>query len=176
MFDSEYFKNLLNETTALMAKKGLQEEGGDEAEARIESNVAALKYLARGITDEEVRSKTLKRIDRLCLEPEEFEVSEIRNRGKGSGAERTSGCSDRMERDILEYSKKLHGKALKFAESVDLDGKVLREVTDKMSKNLIGTSSALRSLRMDGHSIPVLRILVSAMVIFVVMYFVIRFL
>lgn len=176
MFDSEYFKNLLNETTALMANKASQEGGEDEAEARIESNIAALKYLAKEITDEEVRNKTLKRIDLLCLEPEEFEVSEIRNRGKALGIRMSNECSERMERDILEYSKRLHGKVKKFAESVDLDSKVLREVTDKMSKNLAGTSSALRSLRMDGQNVPVLRILVSAMAIFVVMYFIIRFL
>ncbi|CAD27083.1 hypothetical protein [Encephalitozoon cuniculi GB-M1] len=174
MFDSEYFKNLLNETTALIANRAEEGNNSDEMEVRIESNVATLKYLAREITDEDLRSRTLKRIDMLCLEPEEFEMNEVRNRA--SGISKSSECSDRIERDILRYTKRLHGKVKRFMESVDLDSRVLGEVTDKMSRNLMGTSSALRFMKTDGCGIPTLRILASVVTAFIVMYFIIRFL
>ncbi|AFM99003.1 hypothetical protein EHEL_091080 [Encephalitozoon hellem ATCC 50504] len=174
MFDSEYFKNLLNETTALITNKAEEGNDGEEMEARIESNVTTLKYLAKEITDEELRKKTLKRIDMLCFEPEEFEMSEVRNRMPE--IRKSSEFSDRIERDILKYTKRLHGKVKEFMESVDVDSKVLGEVTDKMSRNLMGTSETLRSLKSKGQNIPILGILTSVMVTFVAMYFVIRFL
>ncbi|ADM12236.1 uncharacterized protein Eint_091070 [Encephalitozoon intestinalis ATCC 50506] len=173
MFESEYFKNLLNETTALIANKVEEGNNREEMEARIESNVATLKYLAREITDRDLQSKTLKRIDMLCLEPEEFEMSDVRNRTVGA---RGSEHSDRMERDILKYTKRLRGKVKEFMESVDMDSRVLEEVTDKMSKNLAGTSSTLKSLKIEGCRIPILGLLTSVTAVFVVMYFVIRFL
>ncbi|AFN83767.1 hypothetical protein EROM_091510 [Encephalitozoon romaleae SJ-2008] len=174
MFDSEYFKSLLNETTALIANKVDEGSNGEEMEARIESNITTLKYLTRKITDEELRSKTLKRIDMLCAEPEVFEMNEVRNRAPG--IRKSSEFSDRIERDILKYTKRLHGKVKEFMESVDVDSKVLGEVTDKMSRNLMGTSETLRSLKLKGRNIPALGILTSVMATFIVMYFVIRFL
>ncbi|KAM0672504.1 hypothetical protein CWI42_100550 [Ordospora colligata] len=174
MFDSEYFKNLLNETTALISNKT---EGtySDDVEIQIESNIMALKHLANEISDKEVQSKMLKRIDMLCAEPAEFEVSEVHQRI--TGVNKSNEYSDRIEKDILKYSRQLHGKAKKFLDSVRLDGNVLDEVTDKMTKNLAGTSSALRFMKTEQSSnISVFRILISALVIFVIMYFIIRFL
>ncbi|KAH9410845.1 hypothetical protein HK407_10g16110 [Ordospora pajunii] len=174
MFDSEYFKNLLNETTALINKKA---EGtcSDDADIQIESNIMTLKYLANDISDKDVQNKMLKRIDMLYAEPAEFEVSEVHHRI--TGVNKSNEHSDRIERDILKYSRQLHGKAKRFLDSLRLDGSVLDEVTGKMVKNLAGTNSALRFMKNEQSSnISVFQILVSALVIFVIMYFIIRFL
>lgn len=176
MFDAEYFKELLNETTALIANKSERNDTDSEAEVRIESNIAALKYLSRAITDEELRRKTLERIDLLCLEPEDFEMSTLQSRDRIVEIKRSDEHSGRIERDILRYSKDLHVKAKRLLDSLELDDKVLGDVTDRMSKNLIGTSSTLKSLKRNGYQIPLFRTLVTALIVFVAMYFVIRFL
>jgi len=177
MFDAEYFKELLNETTALIANKSeARKLDVDEMEIRIESNIAALKYLAKEISDEELRKKTLERIDLLCLEPEGFEMSTLQNRGRTVDVKKTDEHSDRIERDILKYSKNLHGKAKKLLESLEFDSKMLGNVTDKISRNLAGTSTTLKSLKESGYHISAFKIFISTLIVFVTMYFIIRFL
>lgn len=176
MFDAEYFKELLNETTNLLASKPeTNKSHADEMEMKIESNVAALKHLARKITDEDLKKNTLRRIDLLCLEPEEFEMNVFQKRGETVDVKKNDDNSDRIEREILKYSKNLHNKARKLLENLELDSKILGEVSDKMSRNLAGTSATLKALKESGHHISAFKILVMSLIIFIAMYFVIRF-
>lgn len=176
MFDAEYFKDLLNETTALMANKAeCSGADADEIQVRIESNVAALKYLARDIADAALQKKTLERIDLLCLDSKDFEVSTLQSRGRALDIKKTDEHSDRIERDILRYSKGLHGKAKRLLESLELDSNVMDETADRMSRNVLGTSTALKSLQDSSSYVSAFKMIVTTLIIFVAMYFVIRF-
>jgi hypothetical protein len=175
MFDAEYFKNLLNETTALMSSKTEASCPDEELELRIESNISALRYLAKEIDDEELQRKTVERIGLLCLTPDEFELGTTKNRTKAVGVRKSDEHAERIERDILRYSRDLAKRSRRLLEGLKLDEKILEEVTGKISSNVAGTAQNLKSLTENVVEISVMRLFVLVIIVFLVMYFIIRF-
>jgi hypothetical protein len=175
MFDAEYFKDLLNETTALMSSRAEESKPDEELNLRIESNISALKHLAKEISDEELQKKTLERIDMLCLTPDNFELATTRSRERVVDVRKSDEHADRIERDILKYSRDLARRSRRLLEGLQLDEKVLEDVTGKMAFNVTSTTRNLMSLTENVLEISVVRLFVLTIVVFLAMYFIIRF-
>ncbi|KAF9764940.1 hypothetical protein NGRA_0126 [Nosema granulosis] len=169
MFDAEYFKTLVNETTDLISsKEDVPKEDRAELEARIDSNKMALKLLAEDIEDEETRNKIKDRINNMYQTFEEIEIK-IHSRKSADNKH------ERIEEDILKYSHTLKDKALRLFDGLEFDKKVLGEVSDRMSKNLAGTSENIKKINEDLVSFSCFSLFILAIIIFLCMYIIIRF-
>ncbi|TBU00727.1 hypothetical protein CWI38_0935p0040 [Hamiltosporidium tvaerminnensis] len=193
MFDEALFKNLLNETSSLI--KNLEESKDIEMEDRISCNVLALKVLANDIEDEDLKSSVLKKIESIYNTGiymsdninNEYQIkgdkeTKIREKSKNDKEmanieiRETDELRNRLETDLLNYSKLLNQKVKNFKTKIDEDTEVLQNTENVFSKNLFGVEDGVSRLRkqvMGGFS-P-LRMLFLSIFIFLLMYFFIRF-
>ncbi|TBU05770.1 hypothetical protein CWI36_0581p0040 [Hamiltosporidium magnivora] len=193
MFDEALFKNLLNETSSLI--KNLEESKDIEMEDRISCNVLALKVLANDIEDEDLKSSVLKKIESIYNTGiymsdninNEYQIkgdkeTKIREKSKNDKEmanieiKETDELRNRLETDLLNYSKLLNQKVKNFKTKIDEDTEVLQNTENVFSKNLFGVEDGVSRLRkqvMGGFS-P-LRMLFLSIFIFLLMYFFIRF-
>ncbi|KAK1347627.1 hypothetical protein CWI38_0808p0030 [Hamiltosporidium tvaerminnensis] len=193
MFDEALFKNLLNETSSLI--KNLEESKDIEMEDRISCNVLALKVLANDIEDEDLKSSVLKKIESIYNTGiymsdninNEYQIkgdkeTKIREKSKNDKEmanieiRETDELRNRLETDLLNYSKLLNQKVKNFKTKIDEDTEVLQNTENIFSKNLFGVEDGVSRLRkqvMGGFS-P-LRMLFLSIFIFLLMYFFIRF-
>lgn len=170
MFDGEYFKTLVNETTDLIStKEDVPEEDREELEARIDSNKMALKLLAEDIEDNDLRNNVLERIDNMYKTFDDIEIKI--NRRIVSEKDHS-----RVEEDILKSSYVLKQKALRLFEGLEFDKKVLGDVADKMSKNLAGTTQNIKKIGEASTSYSSFTLFILSLIIFLIVYFIIRFL
>lgn len=170
MFDAEYFKTLVNETTDMISNKDdIPEEDREEYEARIDSNKMALRLLAEDIEDKDTRTKVLDRINNMYQTFEDLEIK-IHSRNVPNSKHA------RVEEDILRSSQALKEKAVRLLDGLEFDKKILSEVSERMSKNLSGTTENIKRINENLVSFSSFRLFVLAVIIFLSMYIVIRFL
>ncbi|KAM0686899.1 hypothetical protein COBT_001868 [Conglomerata obtusa] len=156
MFNYNYFASLFNETHKLLNE--------DPNNKLIKTNLAALKALTEEAESEE-NTKNLQsqlaRIQSTLFTPIQLKVEE-----------RNDEPRLRLEKDLLEYSRKLKGRALSFDKSVEADEAVVRQVEGNIADNLgqaeMGMADGVKS------GLSVVKYMIYCVFVFFLMYFLIR--
>lgn len=174
MFNSEDFRQIINNTTDLLDQiKTASPDDAEELQLRIDSNIHALQIVGAKITDPELRQQAERIIRTLhknaVFEDGERAVTEIRHR---AGRERSDLIANELYRGTLELKEMARG----FSESLKVDGEVLRSATDKMTRNSTESHQNIRALEDSGKGVKTTTYLCLALIIFFMMYLVIRFL
>ncbi|KAF7680957.1 hypothetical protein TCON_2423 [Astathelohania contejeani] len=177
MFDSEYFQELLSETSNLIKNSTIDSlEELNETNIRIESNITTLRILAQDIDDIDTRNTIIERINKI-YETKEFEFDfKLKNRNKGIETAETDEIKKRLERDLLNYTKILRERVEKFNEKIEEDSKIVDKVENVFTSNVEGVEYNLSNLKKEIQEMSPFRLLMLAFMIFIFMYLIIRFL
>lgn len=174
MFNSDDFKQIINNTTDLLDQiKTAPEDDVEEIQLRIDSNVHALQIVGAKITDPELRLQAEKIIKSLhtniVFDGGEKTITRIRQR---AGGERSDLVAKELYKSTLELKRMARG----FGESLKSDKQILCNVTDKMSKNSVESTHNMKFLEENVRGIGTSTYLFLALIMFVVMYLIIKFL
>lgn len=173
MFDPNDFKQIINTTTDLLDQiKTASDDDAEEIQLRIDSNIHALQIIGTEIADPELKQRALDIIGSLCATAlpvrSDSNIARLRQR---RGAER----SELVDSEIMRNTQELKRMACKFGESLKTDKQVLQRATERMSKNSVETSRSFKEISEQSRGIGSGTYLFLAILIFVVMYFIIRF-
>lgn len=162
MFDEKYFKTLYKETKDLLCIDAAEDD-------TIKCNIAILKTLAEEIEDENLKTEILHKINDMKNNNVEldFKIKEVK--------EEQNETKMRLERDLLKYSRTLRKKANKFDDAIGEDKKVLDLVGEKFSENINSANFNIKKLYDKVSNISIVKMFLIVFVIFIAMYFFIRF-
>ena len=166
MFDQEYFTKLLNQTVDYIQNKE-KHKNVEDLDAKIESNKLALKIISEDIEDIDLKNKILQRLDNLY---DTYEIIELKQR-----TIKSDQYSD-VEEDILKNTQILKDKAKRLYNGLIFDKDVLDRVSHKISKNITDTSENIKKIKKDRNSHSIVGLLFYGLTIFLIEYFVLRFL
>lgn len=173
MFAMEKFQEILDSTTDLMEKaKHCQKEEKEELEMRIKSNLQAVKFLSSQIEDPEAKETFLKTFQSLCSSNGLYEKESIRQRKPEK--RKDEKYSDVIDDEILKNSRKLKDMAANFNKSLKTDQKLLEKLGEKMHRTTNESGKTVKSLEKSLEKIKSSTFIFLAVMIFMVMYFVIR--
>ncbi|WUR05030.1 uncharacterized protein VNE69_12015 [Vairimorpha necatrix] len=164
MFDSEYFSKLLNETISYIQNRDLHSDVED-LDTRIESNKLALRILTEDIQDRDLKDEVLNRLDNLYQETSTVIYRDIIKDNE----------NEDIEEDIYKSSKILKDKASRLYKDLIFDQAVLDRVSNKINKNITDTSENIKKIqgRKEGGGLSQI---IYVIIIFLIIYFIIRFL
>ena len=172
MFALEDFTKLLNETTELISKeKEHDSEELEEIQFNIEANVQALSIMCTKIEDPEARAKAEAIVKSLNNSTKELFQVELDTIKKRPIKER----SELIDKEMLKKSKELKEKVLKFNASLNLDEKIIENLQEKMKKNSSESQKSAKVLETNKPRLKSSNVVVISLVIFILMYFFIRF-
>lgn len=172
MFEYNQFKKILDETTELMEKIKISEKDEiEELQMKIESNIQALKIIANKIEDPESRGQFLKSIKSLCTNIVIEEKENIRKR-----KEKAENNNEVIDEELMKNATKLKDMVTNFSNSLKEDKKVVEKLSHKMNKNSEENVRNMKTLEKQGSSISAVYVMGIVLIIFIVTYFIIRFL
>lgn len=173
MFPHNDFKQILDSTAEMMDKvKSCPTEDKEELKIRIESNVHALKLIASKIEDPEIKETVLQSIQGLSKDVVLEERSSSKNRKvKESGETHT----EIIDEDLLKNSLTLKKMAVEFGNSLKTDHSVLEKLGGNMQKTQVENKKSLQVLEKTGNRVKSSTFIFFTTIIFVIMYFIIRF-
>lgn len=173
MLDYKDFKQILDNTAQLTESiKTCSKDDIEEVQMRIDSNVHALQIMASKIEDPETKAQFKSIIESLSKSAcfSETETTRLRKRHQ-----KDVKGSELIDEELLRNSMQLRSMAKKFSDSLSTDRKVLQKVGDKMLKNSEESRNSLRVLEAPSSSIKPTTILLTVLFLFLIMYFIIRF-
>ncbi|KAM0680576.1 hypothetical protein GINT2_001264 [Glugoides intestinalis] len=173
MFPYNDFKQILDSTAEMMEKvKTCPKEDKEELKIRIESNMHALRLIASRIDDPEIKRTVLKSIQGLSMDVvlEEKSCSTHR-KAKESGQTYT----EIIDEDLLKNSLKLKKMAVDFGNCLKEDQNALEKLSGKMQKTQVENGRSLQVLEKSENRVKSSTFIFFAAIIFVIMYFIIRF-
>lgn len=172
MFDATDFKQIINNTTALVDQlRGADEDEAEELQMRIDSNIQSLRIVGAQITDPVLREQAQDLVKSLNASMD-FGTEEIVARLRKSDAK---DHSDLIETELYKNTQQLKSMAQTFGESLRADKRILGKLTHKMTRSSAETGRNLSILESAGHGMAGGTYLFIAFVMFIVMYFVIKF-
>lgn len=174
MFDADDFRRVINNTVDHMEElKTAHADDIEEIQLRIDSNIQALQLMGSSIVDPDLRAQAESLIKSLNsgikFTELEKETAHIR---KHSSKEK----SDLIENAMYQSALRLKAMAHSFSTSLRTDSKVMDNLKDKMNKNSAENTRNLKSLVDKGFHISSTTVLIWGFVLFIVMYFIIKFL
>lgn len=171
MFNKNYFNDLFSKTNDYIHKKNYK-KGSDEYKKFVEPNLAVLKVLADDIDNNETRMKLLHSIELMEKKDTKLENEKKENK---SFVDETDTNKKRIEKELLGFSKKLKEKAYKFKDKLFDDEKILEDVESGIQQNLTTASGNLKNLKTQTGQISMIKLTSISLLIFLIMYFFIRF-
>ncbi|ELA41799.1 uncharacterized protein VICG_01151 [Vittaforma corneae ATCC 50505] len=174
MYIYEDFKRILDTTTNLMNKiKTCSKDEIEEIQMRIDSNIHALRLMASRIEDSETRATFLKTIQSLSTNVVFVESEGPQRRRK---QRENAGGDELVGDELLKNSRKLKEMADEFKNSLQADRKIIEKLGGKMNASSQESTKSLQALDKTGRKIKSSTFMSFAFMIFVVVYFIIRFL
>lgn len=178
-FNLKDFTALLNETTELIEKQGK----GEDDTFKIESNIQALRIMGGNIQDADSRNKAEELIKGLLKfkrggEKMEGLVAERRMGGLPTVERAGSGKDERSElvdTELFKNTLELKNRAVKFGDSLKSDRKVLDKLSEKMMRNSDASGRNTEILEAQQRGVKSSTYIYFAFIMFIVMYFFIRF-
>ncbi|KAM0674908.1 hypothetical protein GVAV_001727 [Gurleya vavrai] len=157
MFNQEHFKNLFNDTHDLIKSNPISN--------KIKLNIAALKALVIDCENESDRQFLNSQIDNIqfCKYKEIIIINEIL----------IDKTKMRLEKELLGVSRELKSSVLKLDDLIGIDANEIKKVEKNMIDNIKKTELGV----IDGkkNNFSVLKWMVYCILLFFVMYFLIRF-
>lgn len=174
MFNANDFKQIVNNTTDLLEQvKKASEDDAEELNLRIDSNIHALRIVWAEISDPEIKQEVLRIIQsfdaRLDFQNAEQSVTQMRSH---TPRER----SELIEREMYMNAAKLKQMARNFSDSLNADSKIVGSLGKNMAKNSVETTQNLHSLNENSGGFSAGTYLFVGFIIFIIMYFIIKFL
>ena len=174
MFNSSDFKRVIDETAALLDQiKTAPEDDAEDMQLRIDSNIQALRIIGGEIEDPALRRQAQEIIQSFSKNTSFEDSGRIEARLREHPSK---GRSSIIDDELLKNTLELKRMAAKFGESLKTDESVLSSVSVKMGKNSAQTSLNIKSLEENSFGLQTSTYLLWAFILFVVMFFVIRFL
>ena len=172
MFDAEYFTDLLEKTLSISESLSAQSE--DNKKRELEANVLTLNYLVENIEDGKVREDAKRRLGSLLKGPVAADDEDKKDRRFNRKAD-SRKRSEALEGDLLEYARLLRRKAAEFSEKLNEDERVVEKTGEAFSRNVAGTQKSIGEILREGKTLPVFQIFVGSLVVFLLMYILVRF-
>lgn len=170
MSESDYIKKLFIKTHSLIHKQGLK-QGTRDYRLRVEPKIAALRTLACESTDKIFKASLFNAIEKIQEKDTTLNLNSEINNLKVLDEDKI-----RLNDELLGFSKKLRRRVGDFKDSLEKDSDVLRDATKKIQENFESADIGLKKITEIGKDVSVIRIVFYAFVVFIVMYFIIRFL
>lgn len=173
MLDYKDFKQILDSTAQLTESiKTCPREDIEEVQMRIDSNVHALQIMISKIEDPEMKAQFKNIMESLTKNVHFVESSTTNFRKRQQGDPEDTSLIDE---ELLKNAVQLKTVAKRFGDSLSTDRKILQKVGDKMLKNSEESRNSLRVLETVSSTIKPATIFLTALLLFFMMYFVIRF-
>ncbi|KAI5150561.1 hypothetical protein ENBRE01_1571 [Enteropsectra breve] len=179
MFKLNDFKRILDETTVMLEKKNtVDEDDREEMEMAIESNIHALRIICRGMENKEMQAQAEKILRTLAGGSAGNEKIELFDEPKPRGTKNahTDSRNESINNELYKNSVRLRQMAERFGESLKEDKKVVQRVANKMEHSSVGSKINMKKLDEGVRKVSSSTFLMIAVLLFVVMYFIIRFL
>ncbi|EQB62232.1 hypothetical protein NAPIS_ORF00194 [Vairimorpha apis BRL 01] len=164
MFNHEYFKNLLNETSELIQNKQNNKDIED-IDARIESNKIALKLITEDIEDSDLKNEINKRLENFLYTFDDLKIQ----------SSKPVQIHEDIENDILKSSIVLKNKAKRFLDGLVFDKEILNKVNIKMTKNISDTTENIKKITKNDGEVKTINLMFLSLLLFLFVYFIIRF-
>lgn len=177
------FKKLLDSTTKLInSLKECQKDEIEEIEMRIESNIHALQLIAYKIEDPETKDIFLRSIQSLRNTKKDNndaninknEIFNLKERIKRENIKNVEK-NNLIDEELLKNSTKLKDKANEFKASLQADKKIIEKLGGKMNKNSQESAKSLKILETTDSKIKSSTFISISFLIFIFMYFLIRY-
>lgn len=171
MSDSKYIQNLYTKTHTLIHKSNIK-PGTKEYRLKVEPNIAALHTLASESDNDTFKHALIKSINNIHESNATFDINTIFIRNETVSSEN----KQRLENQMLSFSKQLKHRVGDFKESLENDENVLKNATMNMQANCESANAGIRRMGEMGADVKVWKMALYVFIIFIVMYFFIRFL
>lgn len=174
MFDAEDFRKIIDETAAVIEQlKTAPEADIDELQLRRDSNIQALEIIGGSIQDPGLRKRAQDIIASMSRTVR-FDTGEetVRRRVQDHQHQEQP---DYIDRELLRNAQELKQMAVKFGETLRMDQTVVGAVSERMSKNKSEGEKNLKMLS-TSHTINTSTYFFLSVILFVLTYFVIKFL
>lgn len=171
MFIYENFKKILDNTVDLTNRiKTCPPEDTEELQMRIDSGIHAMRRMVSKIGDPDTRTAFMKSIQSLSTTVVEQEhlVAQAR-------VEKKMGGNIVVDEELLKNSRRLKDMAGDFKRSLETDCRILDRVGKKMNSGSQETSKSLKVLERNSNWVKSSTFLSFTFMIFMVMYFIVRF-
>lgn len=172
MYSACDLKSILDETTALLeGLKEANEDEKDEIQIRIKSNIRAIQLIGSEISDEETRSRAKEIVASFAEGIKmNLERNSVRKRKNIPQSDK-----DAIDTEILEGAKDLRRMAEKFNKTLEMDSKIVKDVTGRMQKGSKDSKTNLKHLTETSEGIKTSTIFIISILIFIITYFFVRF-
>lgn len=170
MTDSTYIHKLYTKTHDLIHKDGYT-PGTRDYKLRVAPNIAALRAIAQESTDETFKVTLID-----CINSIHEKTALLKTQPSTKMTKTIDEGKMRLEQELLGFSKKLRQRVGDFQSSLQKDDVVLDDASKKMQANYETANLGLKKMAEIGKDISVLRTLFYAFIVFITMYFIIRFL
>ena len=174
MFNVADFQKAIDETARVIEKmKTAKPDEMEELELRRDSAIQTLEIIGGEIGDESLRARAQELIasmnKQLLFTASDAHNGEVRNR-----AQRQTRAV--VDEELFKNAQELKNMARTFSQSLSFDKQVLESVSKRMTQNNEGTGANLKLLMDEETGLSTSTIFLTALVIFVLVYFVIKFL
>lgn len=164
MFNHEYFKTLLNETSELIQNRH-NHKNVEDIDAQIESNKIALKLITEDIEDINLKNEINKRLENFLYTFDDLQIQ----------SNKPVKIHKDIEKDILKSSITLKNKAQRFLDGLAFDKEILDKVSNKMTKNISDTAENIKKISKTDGEVKVMNLMFLSLLLFLFVYFIIRF-
>ncbi|KAI4290989.1 hypothetical protein PAPHI01_0263 [Pancytospora philotis] len=173
MFNANDFQRVVNNVADLTEQlKGADSDGAEEIQLRIDSNIHALQVMGGSIADPELRLRAETLIKSLNSSINFAELEKETTHIRQHGAQARPGLIDDA---LYKNATQLKDMAVEFKKSLQTDKKILSSVTAGMTKNAAENERNLKAVTENSTGISTSTYLLSGFLMFIVMYFIIKF-
>lgn len=173
MLDYKDFRQILDNTAQLTESiKTCPKEDIEEVQMRIDSNVHALQIMISKIEDPDMKTQFKSIMESLTKNVCFVEADAIRSRKKH---QKYTEDTSLIDEELLKNAMHLKTMAKRFGSSLSTDRTILQKVGDKMLRNSEESQNSLRILETVPNSVKPATVFLLALLLFFIMYFVIRF-